>query len=210
MTTFKAAPAWTRPEYVGSGSCTVPEGVDPESLAPDGAVMRYSGSPGYIAWRTPETWVRVVTDHQSILDWMPPSATALTPPRAKGDVFDHRWVCIIDWPGLEAWRAQQAQAAPKPADMGPAPSSPSAVLHGIDWAARREPDDTLPPQDKRARHCDGHGSGKATTGPDIIPAAVLARRATGYHRGRVSMPTDLDDGLIPDAEPEGIVPRGAR
>lgn len=41
---------------------------------------------------------------------------------------------------------------------------------------------------------------------DNIPAAVLARRAPKH----IVVPTDLDDHLIPDAEPEGIVPRPKR
>lgn len=44
--------------------------------------------------------------------------------------------------------------------------------------------------------------------PDIIPAAVLARRASQPRR--VFVPTDLDDHWIPDADPEGgIVVRKA-
>lgn len=39
-------------------------------------------------------------------------------------------------------------------------------------------------------------------GPDMVPAAVLARRPPQ----RIIVPTDLDDNLIPDAVPTGIVP----
>lgn len=196
-------PAWVRPDYVGTGFCTVPEGVDPESLAPAGAVAEFRGEalPTILAWVTPKVWVRFGASGR-MLEWNPHcNGPQIRMPGRKGESVDG-WTRLVDWPGLEAWRAQQAQGAPEPAA--------SWTLVGIDWGASRDPDDTLPPQDKRARHCDGHGSGKATAGPDIIPAAVLARRATGYHRGRVSVPTDLTDGLIPDAEPEGIVPRGAR
>lgn len=41
---------------------------------------------------------------------------------------------------------------------------------------------------------------------DNPPAAVLARRAPKH----IVVPTDLDDHFIPDAEPEGIVPRPGR
>lgn len=41
---------------------------------------------------------------------------------------------------------------------------------------------------------------------DNVPAAVLARRAPKH----IVVPTDLDDHLIPDAEPEGIVPHPKR
>jgi len=215
----ETATAWVRPEYVGTDSCAVPEGVDPESLAPDGAVLRFDDGANGVhakAWRTPDMWVRHIRlEGGRRLEWAPNTNDVLARPIAKGDAVDFGWVCLIDWPGIDAWRAQQAQAAPEPVDPPyPTAAQRRELLLGGGVTVTELDDGTLPPQDHRSRvhawHLDGDRASKATAGPDIIPAAVLARRATGYHRGRVSVPTDTDDHMIPDAETEGIVPRGAR
>ena len=46
-------------------------------------------------------------------------------------------------------------------------------------------------------------AGRSTTLPDMVPAAVLARRPPA----RIPTPTDLDDGLFLDAEPSGSIVR---
>lgn len=134
----------------------------------------------------------------------------------------------VQWPSCRVWHSLHM--------LDRAPEAAPACVMLTDGTRIRVPDDEdepaapvvdppYPPnamrtEDTMARYqcsrpvCtpgrDGMATSEHTAGPDIIPAAVLARRATGYHRGRVSVPTDLTDGLIPDAEPEGIVPRGTR
>lgn len=57
----------------------------------------------------------------------------------------------------------------------------------------------------RRWHAEPLGAPPASTGPDMVPAAVMARRRERATRNecveRRAIPTDLDDHWIPDDEP---------